>query len=372
MSFQSSVPVAAAPPPADIFDPHMVYLSTVESEIQATRQLLLVALSNTEEALRAVRRARQQHLQERPKTTADNYDPKQKEFRDWSELRGYPNDAVSGGLGNQDSSYEDLMKQAMPLLVETIRAGFEEMKSTNAASFQRIEARLARLEQQLHDQQAGNIPVTFEVTPQGTHVRQVPTYGNYGPAAIDQRLNSRQVQTRGPLGAENVTPAQSRPLEPFSGFPAVIPTPPSSLAPAPPPMLSNFPSAPTSSMPTPSVPLSQPQPQAQPNAKYMCNWDLSTVGDIWREWHEGIGAMPSISYLNQHHPTWRNGWHHNDIVKFSKRKQIIDAIERRAGGGIPVMAVVQEFTLAMQNQGKSIHKVWKAIVDGEKLGTPWP
>lgn len=84
---------------AVILDPRMIdnALSTVESDIQATRQHLRATLSNTELELRASRRARQQHLQERPKTTAKNYDPKQKEFQDWCKLCKYPDDAVTEG-----------------------------------------------------------------------------------------------------------------------------------------------------------------------------------------------------------------------------------------------------------------------------------
>lgn len=115
---------------------------------------------------------------------------------------------------------------------------------------------------------------------------QVPTYGNYGPIAIDPRLNPG-----------------SHSLEPFSNFPPIIPTH-TSVSPLPvslPPqsqfqrqLLLQSPSLLQSESALQSQPQlssqlqsqprpSQPQPQV-PKGQYMCNWNLNTVGDIWREW----------------------------------------------------------------------------------------
>lgn len=284
------------------------------------------------------------------------------------EIRGYMA-ALTDLWRQQQNDPLYSIHQEMLLVAETFEAGIEELKK----SAQARDVRLAKLEQQMSNLLAGNVPLTFQVTPQGVHYRQVATYGNYGPPiSIDQRLSPRQVHTSGPDQGMSMDPcllqAQSHLLESASSSSAGISIP--HFSPPQIPDVSRLPSQFHSPpMSNPSSRRQQPEPKAP---RHMCNWNLSTVSDIWREWNEGTDGMPSIVYLNQHHPTWRCGWQRKDIVKFSKRKQIIDAINRRAGGRIPVLDVVQEFTLAMQNETKTINQVWQAIVQGEKDGIPWP
>lgn len=100
---------------------------------------------------------------------------------------------------------------------------------------------------------------------------------------------------------------------------------------------------------------------------YKLSRQVTSVPDLWREWTEGLGGLPSVMALNASYGSrWRPT---SERQYYSMRKVIIDEIIRRAGGTSDkeaLDAVVKAMERDRLRQKSSLDKLIKAIKVGQK------
>lgn len=103
--------------------------------------------------------------------------------------------------------------------------------------------------------------------------------------------------------------------------------------------------------------------------RYTMSRQVSDVQQLWREWHEGLGGMPSIQHLNL---KWKNAWRmemsQQDKMWYSRRKKIIDAICCEAQGLSNPLGIVQKWQDLQVNNRWTLNKLSEYVDENGLLG----
>jgi len=119
--------------------------------------------------------------------------------------------------------------------------------------------------------------------------------------------------------------------------------------------------------PQPTVLEQQQEAIAAYTPSYKLSRQVVTVPDLWREWTQGLGGLPSVMALNASYGSrWRPT---SERQYYSMRKVIIDEIISRAGGTDDkeaLDAVVEAMERDRRRQKASLDKLIKAIKARQK------
>jgi hypothetical protein len=97
---------------------------------------------------------------------------------------------------------------------------------------------------------------------------------------------------------------------------------------------------------------------AQPPT-YCLSRGVTTIPDLWREWTVGLGGQLSVEALDER---WGSRWRHGAEFQFySRRKVIIDEIKRLAAGGRAAIDVVDSLEEQRLRAKSSLSQVINAL-----------
>jgi len=97
---------------------------------------------------------------------------------------------------------------------------------------------------------------------------------------------------------------------------------------------------------------------AQPPT-YHLSRDVTTIPDLWREWTVGLGGQQSVESLDER---WGSRWRHGAEFQFySRRKVIIDEIKRLVAGGREAIDVVDSLEEQRLTAKASLSQVINAL-----------
>jgi len=97
---------------------------------------------------------------------------------------------------------------------------------------------------------------------------------------------------------------------------------------------------------------------AQPPT-YHLSRGITTIPDLWREWTVGLGGQLSVEALDER---WGSRWRHGAEFQFySRRKVIIDEIKRLAAGGRAAIDVVDTLEEQRLRAKSSLSQVINAL-----------
>lgn len=92
---------------------------------------------------------------------------------------------------------------------------------------------------------------------------------------------------------------------------------------------------------------------------YQLSRTVSTIPELYKEWTEGLGGLPSVEELDEQHGSrWRPSGKERQF--YCRRKKIIDEAKRRAdAGGVNIKVVVEQMEEERLRDGASLNAVAK-------------
>ncbi|EAS32210.3 uncharacterized protein CIMG_13776 [Coccidioides immitis RS] len=101
-------------------------------------------------------------------------------------------------------------------------------------------------------------------------------------------------------------------------------------------------------------------------ATYQLSRTITTVPDLWQEWTVGLGGGPSVQSLDAlYGAKWRPGG--TERMFYSRRKVIIDYINRQRQGSASGSAAVEELELVRQRGKLSLNRLSRMLRVKKKL-----
>ncbi|EGZ06782.1 hypothetical protein PHYSODRAFT_530039 [Phytophthora sojae] len=84
---------------------------------------------------------------------------------------------------------------------------------------------------------------------------------------------------------------------------------------------------------------------------------VSTVHELWTEWHHGLASQPSIEYLVETFGTkWRAS--SKEAKFFSRRRCVINHVRRLVNGGLSVEGAIDRADSERGNKSIDSYSKW--------------